>query len=520
MTGSINAPFFDMQTFFPEIEGGFDIVIGNPPYGGFDIDDDVKEGLGLGNKDPYGAFIARFLGNGSRVTPLKDGGVLSYIVSYTFMTIGSHQKLRQQMMHNKIYKMVLMSPKTFSATVNTVVIVCEKCKADSADSAIEGNICQMADMSNIDIHEDYEHFMDVLSRSIMQITNETNEEYAIYNYEQKLIKSNSNLPFFVASPKLFQIMINQPSSYKKKLIKNKEFIYRNVSINSSIYAVFNLGDDYVKVNREKRWKNSGLAKVISGIKTGGNKKYLVSTNGRKYPMVDDTSHLLSFEESLKLTSFEIRNGISGKRFYLPYDMGQASDATEGWLPNYYQEPTLFYVNWSEASVESMKNEAHSDLANWEFRCKEGLVFSKAGFYAPTFRLTTGSIIDSGSNGIFCDELSTKYLLGILCSKLIRYLFNTYINHTVNSQVDDIKALPIVLVDETNIVDLVSSIIKHQKEDKYYDYASREQMEIDRIVYSAYGLNDEDINEVETWFVRRYPKLAAAQRSNLERIKKA
>ena len=166
MTGSVNAPFFDLKTFFPEIENGFDIVIGNPPYGGFKIEEDVKNSLGLGNKDPYGAFIARFLGNGSRITPLKYGGVLSYIVSDTFMTIGTHLMLRQQMMHNKIYKMVRMSSKTFSATVNTVVIVCEKCRADAKDSAIEGNICQMADMSNIDIHEDYERFMDILAKSM------------------------------------------------------------------------------------------------------------------------------------------------------------------------------------------------------------------------------------------------------------------------------------------------------------------------------------------------------------------
>ena len=520
MTGSVNAPFFDMKTFFPEIDGGFDIVIGNPPYGGFKIADEVKDSLGLGNKDPYGAFIARFLGNGSRITPLKNGGMLSFIVSDTFMTIGTHLKLRQQMMHNRIYKMVRMSPKTFSATVNTVVIVCEKCRADNNDSAVEGNICQMADMSNIDIHEDYEHFMDILSRSTMQMTNVANEEYAIYNYEQKLIKNCSNMPFFVASPKLFSIMVDMPLSNRTKSVKGRNIVFRNVCINGLTYPVIKLGDEYDKVKKKKVWKNVGLARVISGIKTGGNNKYLVSINGKKYPKVSDPSLIISFDESLKLTEYQIQNGIKVPKCYLPYDMGQASDADGGWLPNYYQEPTVFYVNWSTASVTAMKNEAHSDLANWEFRCKEGIVFSKAGVYAPTFRLTTGSIIDSGSNGIFCDEIDVMHLLGILCSKLVRYLLNTFINHTVNSQVDDIKVLPIVLSDSLSIAEKVSSIIKQQKENLYYDYASHEQIEIDKLVYKAYGLNDEDIKEVETWFARRYPKLAAAQRSNLEKLMKA
>jgi len=35
----------------------------------------------------------------------------------------------------------------------------------------------------------------------------------------------------------------------------------------------------------------------------------------------------------------------------------------------------------------------------------------------------------------------------------------------------------------------------------------EQKEIDRLVYDLYGLNDNDIKEVETWYARRYPKLA-------------
>lgn len=34
-----------------------------------------------------------------------------------------------------------------------------------------------------------------------------------------------------------------------------------------------------------------------------------------------------------------------------------------------------------------------------------------------------------------------------------------------------------------------------------------QKEIDKLVYELYGLNTEDINEVETWFARRYTKLA-------------
>lgn len=548
MTGSINAPFFDMQTFFPEIDGGFDIVIGNPPYGGFKIDDEVKEVLELGNKDPYGAFISRFLGNGQRPTPLKNGGVLSFIVSDTFMTIGTHLKLRQQMMHNKIYKMVLMSPKTFSATVNTVVIVCEKCKADNADSAIEGNICQMADMSNIDIHEDYEHFMDVLSRSTMQMSNVANEEYAIYNYEQKLIKNCSNMPFFVASPKVFALMNDAAKNANKGSEKKGKLVipFREAEINTSKIKIVNLGL---------------ISKVKTGLQTGDNPAYLFQDPEARGTYKDinlfidnvlneDDLNRISNNNTLRLNVIE--KGISkddtrsqryfGGRYILPYDKGGESDSDGGWLPNYFV-PTNYYIDWSEWAVNRMKTLTIADRIriNRErkpinTRAKNTLAavirspqtyflpainVSRVGMYSPTFRVSSNAPYDSGCNNIFTD-LDTIYLLGILCSKLYRFLFINYVNGTVNSQTDDHLLLPIVVDEISGLKEKVEAIIKKQHEpgNLRYDYASHEQIEIDKLVYKAYGLNDDDICEVETWFARHYPKLSAAQRSNLEKIKKA
>ena len=81
-----------------------------------------------------------------------------------------------------------------------------------------------------------------------------------------------------------------------------------------------------------------------------------------------------------------------------------------------------------------------------------------------------------------------------------------------------KELPAIAPDN-RIAKLVSSIIKNQQSDPNYDYASNEQLEIDRLVYAAYGLNRADIAEVETWYARRYETLAAAQRQNLRRAGK-
>ena len=53
--------------------------------------------------------------------------------------------------------------------------------------------------------------------------------------------------------------------------------------------------------------------------------------------------------------------------------------------------------------------------------------------------------------------------------------------------------------------LVAKIVETQKSNPRYDYASHEQIEIDKLVYEAYGLSAEDVQEVENWYARRYPK---------------
>lgn len=106
------------------------------------------------------------------------------------------------------------------------------------------------------------------------------------------------------------------------------------------------------------------------------------------------------------------------------------------------------------------------------------------------------------------------ILSSLNSRIWVSLFRNYVNATVNTSEDPIKDVPLPLnIPEAASV-AVRSIVGKQARDRRYDYASNEQLEIDRLVYAAYGLNDGDIKEVENWYARRYPKLAEAQRRNL------
>lgn len=146
-------------------------------------------------------------------------------------------------------------------------------------------------------------------------------------------------------------------------------------------------------------------------------------------------------------------------------------------------------------------------------------FSDTGVYAPTFRFNSNSVYDVMSMSIFTsfDEEKT---LAVVTSKLIRFFIKHYINHSIHTQVEGVKPIPINQNLNIKLISLLKRIIQSQQTNPRYDYASHEQIEIDKLVYEAYGLNAEDVEEVESWYSRRYPRLSAAQKANLRALGKS
>ena len=100
----------------------------------------------------------------------------------------------------------------------------------------------------------------------------------------------------------------------------------------------------------------------------------------------------------------------------------------------------------------------------------------------------------------------EFLLGLLCSKLIKYFVNVFLNNSPATQVGVIENIPIPNKINKKIEDLVKQIIKKQKQNPLYDYINNEQKEIDKLVYEMYGLDEDDIREVECWYARKWSKL--------------
>jgi len=504
---TLAAPFFNMDFFYPELKnyGGFDCVIGNPPYGGVKIDDDVCKTLKVQSKDPYGAFIARFLSDRDTPTPLKHGGVLAYIVSDTFMTIKSHLPLRKLMMQNYVHKMIRVNPDTFRATVNTVIMIAERNTQQETDI---NHYCLMGDMTNISIHDNYDRFVEILNQTKMVdgMDNISTPEYAIYRYPQSLIRTNSNLPFFVASPKLFALMNdgNDNTNLPKIQIQeigDKHVNVRTIEMNGKEIEVVKLGD---------------IAENLGGVKTYDNIQFIKSSKSvGGYPQISEN------EIALELSKIEKTNGIGNdkSRKYVPFDKSGEMVSNDGRIINYWK-PFEFYLDWSVEAVKFYLE--NNGLRNKHRYFQNGITYSVTGVYAPTYRIGTGYVFGQKGATIFTDVVTKEYLLALLCSRLNRFLVKNFLSHGVDATDSIIAEIEFKVYDSLieKAETLCKKILSKITTNIDYNYENEEQIEIDKLVYEAYGLTADDVEEVENWYARRYGKLSAAQKANLRALGKS
>ena len=547
---------FNWYLDFFEVMGareGFDIVIANPPYG-ISVEQEIyKNEFKLDSSDSYGVFTALGL------NILKPGGTLCYIMSDTWQTIKTHYKLRKKLFEEtKVQYLISVPMKTFKATVNTGIYLFKK----SSPEEEKDNFVIAADFHGLDIKNgDLEAALGLIvdvepdEKCKDGYTIISDKEMAIYAYWQKVISKFSNLSLFIASPKLFQLM-QDAGNLKPKIYTDEKGVPVMFDIKRQRSLFDQKGPNIYQVNFNSKklelMKLGDIAEVKQGLATADNDYYLKqlpNTKGSNYQEID-LNLVLKENELEKIRNDEelrldiIENGFCtnpehnthqhkyfGGRYFVPYDKGGASDSEEGWLPNYYV-PTHYFIDWSEQAVKRMKKLTIADIhkknnkqipanreyykdqiaaviRNKEFYFKEGITFSRTGYYAPTFRIGSWSIFDTEGCTIFPNNSKKEFIIALNISKLTKYFLKNYIGHTVHTQVDELKEVPNLIQENDKVVNLFYEIVQKQKQNPKYDYMTNEQIEIDKLIYEMYNINQEDIEEVENWYFRRYPKLAKA-----------
>ena len=527
-------PYFLWNVFFGDVisaRKGFDIVIGNPPYG-VKVEDEVRDLYKVGSKDSYGVFMALAFQK-----LLKPDGILCYIVSDTWLTITSHYKLREQVLNKTLRKIIRLHQDCFKATVNSCIftLINTPFLKEHSKEVIA------ADLTNISTRKQVPEFREKIFNLELHI-GESTPIYAVYTYSQDLLFINSNKPVIFGSPKLFQLMNDTTCNKTLKRIgegdNSKEVEVRSIEFNGKRIELIRFGD---------------IADVKQGLATGDNEYYLYQNSEARgnYKDINEykgflltESDLEKIQNNVKLRLEVIEKGIHktkdeadfkieryfNGRYIIPFDKGGESDTDEGWLPNYFV-PTHFYIDWSCEAIERLKeykiaerirnrNENKKILPHYEeipaavIRNKDtyftkGITFSPTGIYSPTFRIGTASVYGNKGSTIFprLEKLDIREILGKLTSKLLRFQIKNFISHTVEAGEIVIFSSAYIIGSYQELVNLVNNVIENQRQNAFYNYFENEQKEIDKLVYQLYGLNKEDINEVETWFARRYPKLA-------------
>ena len=541
--------FFPWRLYFADVfreKGGFDVVIANPPYG-LKVPTEIRDRYfpsntdGKQSKDSYGIFLAR----GMQI--LRKEGHLCFITSDTWQTLKSHKPLRRLLLENaKVRHVMAMPGWVFGAMVNTSILSLKYLPGEAFTQEREENELWACDFTRLPNRDD-KTLSQVLASWDSQDISLGENKYRIaeapnvpedfgrdipiarYRYPQKLIPLFSSIPFFIGSPKLYRLMNDTTVPVVEKEIGESKKIrakVRQVKFNGKAVELVRFGD---------------IAEVRVGLQTSDNPYYLCKAPGARgsYEVID-YSKVLTEEEIRTLTEEQKREGIDPDKYdgrhFLPYDKGEESEAEEGWLPNYWV-PTSYFIDWSKDAVyrlktltvadrkrfygkeDAIKPEDETKIAsrfqNKEYYFLDGLTFSWTGVYAPSFRLNCSSAFDHGSSNIFTQLFDLSYLLGILGSKFIKFTLKNFINHSVNTQIDDIKEVSFAAPPKDfyePISKQVNSIIREQKYNPHYPYHLYEQIKIDQLVYELYGLSDEDVAEIEAWYERRYPKLAQAQRS--------
>ncbi|MFA4890888.1 MAG: N-6 DNA methylase [Candidatus Gracilibacteria bacterium] len=155
---------FNFEDEFKDVfdQGGFDVIIGNPPYVAITgIDFDLRRIYEKMYQTAVGRFDLFMLFIEKSINLLKEGGFLGFIIPNKFLTNNQSQKLREYILEKGQIKAILFTQeKVFAAaSVNSVVLIFEKTKKTKKCNLHEykdGKVLKVGEIDNSDFRKDTE----------------------------------------------------------------------------------------------------------------------------------------------------------------------------------------------------------------------------------------------------------------------------------------------------------------------------------------------------------------------------
>ncbi|MDO9303488.1 MAG: TaqI-like C-terminal specificity domain-containing protein [Anaerolineales bacterium] len=163
---------FDWKAAFPEVfaQGGFDAVVGNPPYvRPHNLEPEAKEYYWRTYKsfvkksDLYSCFIEK------SVSLLKPNGLCSFIVSNGWLRLDSFEELRKLLLDKTSIKTIIeFEDMVFDATVKTLIFVLSNgyqrdnyVKVATTQASVNLSTLPFSEIAQDDFKKSYKHIFDL-----------------------------------------------------------------------------------------------------------------------------------------------------------------------------------------------------------------------------------------------------------------------------------------------------------------------------------------------------------------------
>jgi len=392
-----------------------------------------------------------------------EGGVLSYITSNTFYTIGSKQTTRQLLQQNELHELIRANPNTFDANVSPSIFSLQK-SPPTSDHKIT-----YVDATETSISE-YRSLVGKLNNPRdSESTEETTcvnlglkEPTRGYSIDLNIYKNTIRSAFF------------EPHEENMRLYENfiERIQYLSTEWEEEIQDSTNLEDNLDRIRDQHLSQiTEGSVTLLGlvtlggvGIQSGDVEEYTAYIDGSedaekiKQRNSNDFDYIRKNENTFRYRSRVIQDehirdpstlsekekltGIDGTwdgPTWVPIEKGFKQGET------YYKE-TYEYVNWSEDAVEGIKQDGL--IKNIEYSFEEGILISTGGFSDLAVRYTNNRLIGAPLV-IFTTNMkniSPKYLVGVLLSEKVNRVAKTFLNSS-GMQTTDIRHIPIVVPTE-------------------------------------------------------------------------
>ena len=453
-------------------DGGFDVVIGNPPYEGgsrqpyvgalagrYDERYDCYESIPRMRHDLYQQFVVR----GWELT--RPGGTLSYLTSSTFYTLGSKRPTRRLLQSNRLRELVRVDPAAFDAAVEPAVFTLQKVDRTTTNYRFD-----YVDATGVD-HRWYRSVRSALAHAGRRDADATGTDDTDAPRPKRL-----SLP---GSARGYRVGIDRyRGSLRRSFFEPTD---RNCALADSVVAdAQRLITEWAGAIRDSNTLDEhreairaghldalepgdvsilGLLTVGGqGLATGDNESYLAyldgtpgatevrarnaefaygTTNEQPYRWLSRVVRPSDTVDVAALTDEQARSGID-------------PDADRTWVPiikgkgDPYYAPITQYVDWSMDALEGIREDGL--LRNRRYYFEAGIFVSRGGTGRPVVRYAPPAAVDS-SGGKYIptyEGVSAKYLNGLLNAAPVQHVLETFLNDTVNTQIQDMRVVPVVV----------------------------------------------------------------------------